>query len=90
MESPLGEPCPRSAPSPTCRRLPSAKPWVLAQRYVADPLLIGGRKFGVRLWVLVTGAAPLRAYLSDRGLVLFSTEGCAAGLGGGGGGRPGD
>ncbi|KAI8474298.1 MAG: tubulin-tyrosine ligase family-domain-containing protein [Monoraphidium minutum] len=56
-------------------RAPAAKPWVLAQRYVADPLLIGGRKFGVRLWVLVTGAGPLRAYLSDRGLVLFSTEG---------------
>jgi len=52
-----------------------AKPWVLAQRYVADPLLIDGRKFGVRLWVVATGAAPLRAYLSDRGLVLFSTEG---------------
>lgn len=50
---------------------------MLAQRYVANPLLIGGRKFGVRLWVLVTGHAPYRAYLSDRGLVLFSTEGCA-------------
>ncbi len=48
---------------------------MLAQQYISDPLLIDGRKFGVRLWVLVTGAAPLRAYLSDRGLVLFSTEG---------------
>lgn len=48
---------------------------MLAQRYIADPLLIDGRKFGVRLWVLVTGASPLRAYLSDKGLVLFSTEG---------------
>jgi hypothetical protein len=56
-------------------RAPPAKPWVLAQRYVSDPLLIGGRKFGIRLWVLVTGAAPLRAYLSTHGLVLFSTEG---------------
>jgi hypothetical protein len=52
-----------------------AKPWVLAQRYISDPLLIDGRKFGVRLWVVVTGVAPLRAYLSDKGLVLFSTEG---------------
>lgn len=56
-------------------RLPAAKPWVLAQRYVPDPLLIGGRKSGVRLWVLVTGVDPLRAYVSTYGLVLFSTEG---------------
>lgn len=58
------------------RRLPGAKPFVLAQRYIADPLLINGCKFGVRLWLLVTGVDPLTAYLHNQGLVLFSTDRC--------------
>jgi hypothetical protein len=42
-----------------------------------------GRKFGIRLWVLVTAVTPLRAYVHSRGLVLFSTHRCGrAGLGG--------
>ena len=45
-----------------------------AQRYVADPLLIQGRKFGIRVWVLVTGHDPLRVYMHANGLVLFSTH----------------
>jgi hypothetical protein len=50
--------------------------WYLAQQYVTDPLLLGGgRKFGLRLWALVPGAgAPLRAYLHERGLVLFAAQ----------------
>lgn len=55
-------------------RLPSAKPFVLAQRYVSDPLLIDGCKFGIRLWLLVTGVEPFTAYLHNQGLVLFSTD----------------
>lgn len=54
---------------------PSQKPFVLAQRYVDRPLLVEGRKFGIRVWVLVTGYNPLRAYLHTNGLVLFSTHG---------------
>lgn len=57
-----------------CIRLPSAKPFVLAQRYVADPLLIDGCKFGIRLWLLITGVEPFTAYLHNQGLVLFSTD----------------
>lgn len=49
------------------------KPYVLAQQYVADPLLINGCKSGIRVWLLVTGIDPLRAYLHTNGLVLFST-----------------
>ncbi len=38
----------------------TSKPYVMAQRYVADPLLVQGRKFGIRVWVLVLGPNPLR------------------------------
>lgn len=55
-------------------RLPSAKPFVLAQHYVADPLLIDGCKFGIRLWLLITGVEPFTAYIHNHGLVLFSTD----------------
>lgn len=50
------------------------KPFVLAQKYIDDPLLINGHKFGIRLWVVVTGYQPLKVYLHRRGLVLFSSE----------------
>ena len=51
------------------------KPYVQAQEYVANPLLLSdGRKFGIRVWVLVTGFDPLRVYIHERGLVLFSTD----------------
>eukprot|EP00878_Enallax_costatus_P040036 GHUV01046010.1.p1 GENE.GHUV01046010.1~~GHUV01046010.1.p1 ORF type:complete len:602 (+),score=176.12 GHUV01046010.1:192-1997(+) len=55
-------------------RLPSAKPFVLAQRYVSNPLLINDCKFGIRLWLLITGVDPCTAYLHTQGLVLFSTD----------------
>lgn len=56
------------------RRKPDAKPFVVAQRYVDNPLLINGCKFGIRVWVLVTSTRPYRAYLHQNGLVLFSTQ----------------
>jgi len=46
--------------------------WYLAQQYINQPLLINGRKFGIRLWVLVPGAVPLRVYVHRNGLALFS------------------
>ena len=46
--------------------------WYLAQRYVTDPLLIGGLKSGLRVWVLVPDTKPLRVYMHCNGLVLFS------------------
>lgn len=51
------------------------RPFVVAQQYVENPLLIDGRKFGIRVWALVTSTQPLRVYLHERGLVLFSTDG---------------
>ncbi|KAG2443321.1 hypothetical protein HYH02_009387 [Chlamydomonas schloesseri] len=48
--------------------------WYLAQQYITRPMLIDGRKFGVRVWVLVSDVAPLRLYMHGRGLVLFSSH----------------
>ncbi|KAG1665105.1 hypothetical protein FOA52_007796 [Chlamydomonas sp. UWO 241] len=48
--------------------------WYLAQQYLHDPMLIDGRKFGLRVWVLVPGVNPLRVYVHGNGLLLFSAD----------------
>ena len=47
---------------------------MLVQRYVKTPLLLDGKKFDLRLYVLVKGYDPVEAYLADEGLVRVCTE----------------
>jgi len=46
----------------------------VVSRYVDDPLLVGGYKFDLRLYVVVTRFRPLRAFVSRLGFARF----CAA------------
>ncbi|CAE7656939.1 Ttll5 [Symbiodinium sp. CCMP2456] len=46
----------------------------IIQRYIPNPLLIGGRKFDMRIYVVVLSYDPLKVYVNDEGLVRFATE----------------
>jgi tubulin polyglutamylase TTLL9 len=50
---------------------PQAEPYVV-QRYVANPLLVGGKKFDLRIYVLVTSYSPLTAYLYRTDFARFT------------------
>lgn len=46
----------------------------VVQRYVDRPYLIDGRKGHLRIYVLITSAEPLRAYIYRDGIVRFAPE----------------
>lgn len=44
------------------------------QRYISNPLLIGGYKFDVRIYVAVPSFHPLTIYIYEEGIARFGTE----------------
>ncbi|XP_021917353.1 probable tubulin polyglutamylase TTLL2 isoform X2 [Zootermopsis nevadensis] len=46
----------------------------IVQRYIQNPLLIGGYKFDLRLYVCIPSYHPLTVYLYREGLVRFGTD----------------
>ena len=53
--------------------VPSSKPCII-QRYLPSPYIINGKKFDLRIYVLVTSFSPLRAYTFEEGLARFGTK----------------
>jgi len=43
----------------------------IVSRYVNNPLLVGGKKFDLRIYVVVTSYRPLKAYISRLGFARF-------------------
>ena len=54
--------------------LESAPDDYLLTKYISHPHLINNKKYDFRVYVLITGIAPLKIYLYEEGLVRFASE----------------
>jgi tubulin polyglutamylase TTLL2 len=65
------------ADDPDLRKLvgdSQGKPVSVVQRYLSDPLLIGGYKFHMRIHMVVTSLDPPQAFVQRNGQCLFATQ----------------
>jgi hypothetical protein len=46
---------------------------LIIQKYVEKPLLVGKKKFDLRVYVLITGFEQMHAFVADEGLARFCT-----------------
>ena len=54
-------------------QIPTKQDYV-AQKYINNPFLVNGRKFHLRLYLVITSMQPLHALLHREGLVLFAAS----------------
>jgi len=49
-------------------------PRSLIQHYIADPHLVGGYKYHLRIHLVITNVSPLQAFVQENGQCLFATK----------------
>ena len=59
---------------PNYRKPEMARKRFVLQKYITNPLLLHGRKFHMRLYLVLTSLSPLRVLRHNEGLVLFATH----------------
>jgi hypothetical protein len=47
--------------------------WV-TQKYIERPLIIIGKKFDIRVWVLIASVEPLKLWMYDEPYLRFTSE----------------